>query len=216
MMRMPQSLVFCRPTICSLAALASLAGSSWGCGENSPSDSGINNPSDSGINHPSDSGISTPLDKDSFGKKFKLADSEVSGWKQDASDSAYSLWTADNLTDKIDGAAPAYTSRGCKFAMYQDLVGPDPEVCGVLAMDFGTDAKATSMFAYQKDLTGASVAIPQYDSGTAIGYPSLTGMTVFAHFGWAYFELQLDGYSDQAKAGQAATPFLKALEQKSK
>lgn len=37
-----------------------------------------------------------------------------------------------------------------------------------------------------------------------MGYPCLTGITVYAHFGWAYFELQLDGYSDQTSSSQAA------------
>lgn len=162
------------------------------------------------------SGSDLPQDKDSFGKRFKIADNDVSGWKQDTPSSAYSLWTADNLTDKIDGAAPEYTSRGMRFAMYQEMVGPDPQLCTVVAMDFETDTQAASMFAHQKDLVGADYAIPSYDSNAAIGYGVLTGMTTFAHFGWVYIELTLDGYSDKASAAQVAASFLKVLEPKAK
>lgn len=191
-MRMSLPSVFCM-AVCSLFALGTLACSS---SDTSESD--------------------RPQDKDSFGKRFKIADNDVSGWKQDTPASAYSLWTAENLTDKIDGAAPEYTSRGMRFAMYQDMVGSDPQLCTVVAMDFDTAAHAASMFAHKKDLVAADYAIPSYDTNAAIGYGVLTGMTTFAHFAWAYIELRLDGYSDQASAAQAASSFLKVLEQKAK
>lgn len=169
-----------------------------------------------GSSNPDDSGGGLPQDKDSFGGKLKLSDSDLSGWKQATVDGAYSLWTAGDLTGKIDGAAPDYTSRGMLFAMYQDMVGPDPQLCTVIAMDFATDAQATAMFAYKKDKTGADAAIPQYDASVAVGNAALSGMTVYAHLGWVYLELQLDGYSDQALAAQTAASFLKALEPKTR
>lgn len=163
-----------------------------------------------------DGGSEVVLDETGFGRKYKLADGEVTGWKQDTSSTAYSVWTSANLTDKIDGAADAYISRGCRFVMYQDLVGPDPSICTVTAMDFGTDAQATSMFTYQQEQTLAAVTIPSYDSAVAIGAEALTGVTVFAHFKASYFELQLDGYSDQTAATQAAQQFLDALKGKTR
>jgi hypothetical protein len=163
---------------------------------------------------PSDSGSVVPQDPNSFGAKYKFANNELTGWEQDTSATAYSVWTAANLTDKIDGAAPDYTSRGLRFAMYQNLVGPDPQLCTLVAMDFGTDDQATSMFTYEKRLTSAATAVPQYDASVASGNPGLTGVTVYAHFKASYFELQLDGYPDQSSATQAATAFLKALEKK--
>jgi len=191
MMKMFGSLTFLRWTVCSSLALAWLACSS------------------------SDN-TTVAQDENSFGAKYKFVNQDVPGWSQDTGATAYSVWTAANLTDKIDGAAPEYTSRGCKFAMYQGLVGPDPSICTVVAMDFGTDTQATTMFDYKKQASSASAAIPQYDASVAIGYPGLTGITVYAHFKASYFELQLDGYSDQSSGSQAATSFLKVLEKKSK
>jgi hypothetical protein len=191
MMKMLGSLRFFRWTVCSFVAVASLA---------------CSGSSDQG---------GVPQDENSFGAKYKLANNEVTAWTQDTSANGYSVWTAANLTDKIDGAAPAYTSRGLKFAMYQKMLGSGLQNCIVVAMDFGTDAQATAMFAYQKEVTSAADAVPQYDASVAIGYPGLSGMTVYAHFKASYFELQLDGYADPTSASQAATPFLKVLEKKS-
>lgn len=188
-----RSLPFCRLTTCLVIAVA------W-----------------SACSDSSDGGNDATLDENSFGQKFRFLDNEVPDWTQAEGDSAYSVWTAENLADKIAGAASDYTTRGCQFAMYQALVGPPPETCEVVAMDFGTDAQATSMFAFEKETTAASAAIPRYDTGIAIGSAKPTGMTVYAHFGRNYFELRLDGYSDQDSAIQAALPFLQVLEQKSK
>jgi hypothetical protein len=196
-MKMFGYLPFSRWTVCSLLALTSLA-----CSSSSDSGGTL------------DSGSVAPRDQNSFGATYKFADSEVAGWKQASGTTAYSVWTAANLTDKIDGAAPDYTSRGMKFAMYQNLVGPDPQLCGLVAMDFGTDDQATSMFNYEKQLTSATTAVPQYDASVASGNPGLTGVTVYAHFKASYFELQLDGYPDQGSATQTASTFLKALEKK--
>ena len=157
---------------------------------------------------------SSTLDLNGFGQKYKLADNEVSGWKQDTAPNAFSVWLAAKLTDKIDGQAPTYTERGLNFALYQSLVGPDPQICTLVAMDFVTADQATSMFAYSKDHTGADVSIPQYDTSIAIGAPALTGMTVYTHFKSMYYEVQLDGNSDPASSGQVASTFLKALEAK--
>jgi len=163
---------------------------------------------------PADGGGGTALDATGFGRKYKFADNEIAGWAQDTSATAYSVWTPTNLTEKIDGAAPAYVSRGCQLVMYQDLVGPDPKICTVAAMDFGTDAKATSMFTFQQEQTHADVTVPQYTSAVAIASAALTGITVFAHFKAAYFEIQLYGYSDQTAAAQAAQKFLDVLKGK--
>ena len=81
-------------------------------------------------------------------------------------------------------------------------------------MDHSTVANATAMFTYEQQQTAASVAVPGYAAGTAIGYPALTGITVYAHFSATYIELQLDGYPDPAQGAAAAGPLLKALEAK--
>lgn len=155
-----------------------------------------------------------PDETPTFGQRYKFADNEIAGWKQKVGTSAYSVWTPANLTDKIDGGAPIYVERGFRTAMYQDLVGPDPSLCTVVAMDFGTEAQAKTMATFQKQATNAEVAIPQYDSSVAMASEGITGITVFAYFKSSYFELQLDGYSDPASAASAAQKFLEVLKRK--
>jgi hypothetical protein len=153
-----------------------------------------------------------------FGQKYRFADNQLPGWKQaPAADDpdAFDVYTGtDELVARIDGAADSY--YGFRVAMFQDLVGPDPQTCNVVAMDFVTDAQATAKFAYQRE-NGASTAIPGYDRSVAIASTDLAGITVYAHFKALYFELQMSGYADQSynvdlnKATTVAAQFLGVL-----
>jgi hypothetical protein len=158
-------------------------------------------------------GTSSP-DPNAFEQKFKLSDNEIAGWKQDTGPGALAVFTADHLTDAIDGAAPDYTSRGCRVAMYQNLIGPGEETCRLVAMDFGTDANATSMVQFERNLTSASIQVPPYDASVAIASEVLSGITAYAHFKSSYFEVQLTGFSDLSSAVQAAASFLGVLQAK--
>jgi hypothetical protein len=159
------------------------------------------------------SGSSSTLDPTAFGLKYKFADNEMSGWTADPSSP---LWTGKgtDLEARIDGGNMAYVSRGCLVAMYQDLVEGAEAACEVVAMDFGTEANASAMVAYEQQLRGATVPIPQYDASTAIGAEILGGVTAYAHFKSLYFEVQLQGYADQSTAASVATQFLQKLQAK--
>jgi hypothetical protein len=98
--------------------------------------------------------------------------------------------------------------------MYQQMIGPDPASCIVISMDFVTEDQARSMVDYQRQQFSASITIPQYDSSMAIAAGALTGITVFANFKAMYFELQIDGISDQSAAVKVAGQFLAALQNK--
>jgi hypothetical protein len=184
-------------------------------GNSGSADGGNSGSTDGGDPGAADAGNETVPDEAAFGRKYKFSDDEIAGWKQATSDTAYSVWTAANLFDKLGNAAIAYITYECQLAMYQDLVGPNSRICTVVAMDFGTDVGATSMFSFQQDQTKAAVTIPSYDSAVAIGAETLTGITtVFAHFNASYFELHLHGYPDPASAAQAAPQFLDVLKRK--
>jgi hypothetical protein len=167
-------------------------------------------------------GATAVLTPDAFGQKFKFADNELPGWTQTpAADdpAAFDVYTStDDLVGRIDGAADAYD--GFRVAVFQDLMGPDPQTCNVVTMDFVIDSKATDKFTYQKD-NGASTPIPGYDESVAIASTNLTGINVYAHFKALYFELQMSGYLgsddnlDLNKATSAAAQFLGVLKTKS-
>ncbi len=158
------------------------------------------------------------VDKNGFGRRYRISDNEVTGWKQntDPNQDTFSLWVGDELFSHIDGGADLYLNRGCLVSMYQYMVGPngpDSQVCMVIAMDFSTAAQADSMFRLQKETS--TVLIPDYESSVAIAYPGILGnITVYAHFKAIYFELMLSGYVDQNASCLIASQLLKVLELK--
>jgi hypothetical protein len=159
------------------------------------------------------------LDATAFGQKYKFADNEISGWTQDPTDpTAYAVYTGEaELIQRIDGAAGAYTDRGCRLGMYQDLVGLDSSIVEIIAMDYVTEAQATAMFTWKKQDQSATIQIPPYDPSVAIGSSGLSGLSVLAHFKASYFELQLSGYGEQkvtCSACPVAKQFLDVLKSK--
>jgi len=170
----------------------------------------------------SSSNGSTTLTPDQFGQRYKFADNEISGWQQAAGTDRFLVCTSAELEDPsnpnpIDGAAPAYTDNGMTMVMFQYLAGPGSNACQVRAMDFGTDASATAMFAQEQKSTASDIAIAAFDTSTAIAYSVISGITVYAHFKASYFELYLTGFgTDQNAASQAATQFLQVLQAKTK
>ena len=159
------------------------------------------------------SGTLTPAQ---FGEKYKFSASDLAGWApaDPATDvTAYNVYNGeDELVGRIDGG-DIYTPRGCRVSMFQDLVGPDPEICTLVAMDFVTSDNATVMFTYKKD-NGASLPIPGYDASVALGSSTLGGINAFAHINASYFEVQLSGFANLASASAAAQQFLDVLKAK--
>lgn len=165
----------------------------------------------------SNGGGNTPLDESGFGAKYKLADNEVAGWIQDPAAGAFATYNADTIFSKIDGAAPPYLDRGMRFALWQQLKGPDPQSCELVAMDMTSEANAKSMVAYQQAAESASIAIPGYAASAAIGSEALGGIKIFAGFKALYLQVSLDGFgSDSAAALQAGVKLLQAEEAKTK
>jgi hypothetical protein len=183
-------------TLSFLAGLVSAAGGA-GCGS-SPSSTA----SDSGAS-------STAIDPTAFGLKYEIADNQILGWTEDPT--AY--WTGtDLIASGIDGGNMAYDDRGFRQGMFETLNGPDLKACDLRAMDFGTDANATTMFTYSQMHNSATVAIPPFGASIAIGETVLGGVSVFAHFKASYFEVAMTGYADQASAISDAALFLQAFQ----
>jgi len=165
----------------------------------------------------SSDGEGTPLDENAFGAKYKLADNEIPGWTQKTTTDAFLVYTDQTLTDKIDGAAVPYTDRKMRFALVQELVGPDPQNATFWAMDMTSEANAQSMAAHQKTTMSATITIPGYDASVAIASEALTGITVYAYFKALYLEIILDGFGqDRDAAAQTGVKFLQAEEAKTK
>jgi hypothetical protein len=168
----------------------------------------------SGSSSGSGQSLSTPAE---FSQSYKLADGELPGWSQDKGSGALEVYTDQNLEVKIDGGAGKYLDQGMKLAMYQELVGPDPQTCILTVMDFVTDKNAESMFDTMKDKQSATLGIPPYDGSVAMASTNLTGITALAWFKRVYIELSLDGFgSDTEMATQVAGRFMAKIETRMK
>ena len=136
---------------------------------------------------------------------------------QDPAAGAFATFNAETIFNKIDGAAPPYLDRGMRFALWQQLKGPDPQNCTLVAMDMTSEANAKSMVADQQTAQSASTAIPGYDASVAIGSEALGGIKIFAGFKALYLELILDGFgADSSAASQAGAKLLQAEEAKAR
>ena len=153
---------------------------------------------------------SAPLTPDQFGAKYKFSATDIPGWAQDPNDSG-AYWAGTDLIGGAhqDGAAGAYTDRGFVQGMYQSLVGPDPQVATVWAMDFGTASNAQSMFNWKVTDQSASIGIPPYDASAALGASITTGLNVFAWDKASYFEVVVQGLGAQTSAACTECPVAK-------
>jgi len=166
-------------------------------------------------NSPKDAASTTPTDPNAFGSKFKLADNEIAGWTASTDPSTpYGVYTDANLDQRIDGGNMPYIQRGMTLAMFEPMMGPSGSFCTVVAMYFGTADNANSMFTYEQSSKSANVPIGSYDSSTAIGYSTLSGVTGYAHFQAYYFETQVSGVADDAAGAQVSAQFLQVLASK--
>ena len=207
-------------------AFAAAAALLLGCGSSQSDDGKVQQPDASTTSQPDTSGGQSDTgsgqsDPDSFGKKFKVADNEIAGWTLQTVDPSqpsvptFKVYTAATLKDRIDGGDEIYLQKGMRLAMFQEMVGANDTTCQIVAMDFGTSDQANAEYNVQLSTTEADVAIPGYDASTAMGYSTLTGVTLVGHVKAFYFEVEIDGISDQTAAAQAAASFFKALATKS-
>jgi len=157
-------------------------------------------------------------------QKFEFAtNSPASGWQQAQADAgslngAQPLWSGaiSAWFNLVDGYAGTYQSQGAQYIMMQYLVGPNQQNCLVYAMDFGTEADAQAMLAYNQTYYGKTesvTTIPGY--ANAFEYATLSGISAYAYSGQYYFELQLSGYSDTTTPVTDAESLLGVLFSKS-
>jgi hypothetical protein len=156
------------------------------------------------------------IDPAALGQKYKFSATDLVGWQLDPNDPVAFLvlqeGTDTDLFSLIDGAADTYTNAGCMVTVYENLVGTYPQTATLYAMYFGTDAKATAFFDYEKTALGASNSIPTFDPPVASGYSGLVTDTVVAHFGAMFFKLIMSGFDDATSAYQQAAQLLAVLQ----
>jgi hypothetical protein len=178
--------------------------------------------------------IDTRLPLDSYTKKnlslsmslgvlktmFQLSDTMIPQWKMKYAsvDSSFTLWSASDLNDDIDGGYDEYTSRGMLQAADMQMVGPVNSegdhyllYWASFVMDFGTEAKAKNMYDAHKEnyyYPDEAVVIPGYDTSVAFGEPGTGSLTVRAYYKNFYFKLELRKFPEPDTAIAKGKMFL--------
>jgi hypothetical protein len=133
------------------------------------------------------------------------------GWAPDSGSEfiAYDTLTIWNL---LDGGAVPYVQNGLVSATFKNLKATslsDAMSCAVRIMDFGTFAKAEAMFnASSTQYQASSALAPLPVSEAAYMVEAGGNITVYAHFGRFYFELELTGYANVSDSVRDALHFL--------
>jgi hypothetical protein len=168
-------------------------------------------------------------DEDSGGQQkatnvrmLKFTNTDISNWKMAPSADSFTLWTAANFYDDVDGGIEVYTDKGLIEVADIHLVGPTGSdgVQNEIAvhsfiMDFGTESNAQDEFNYQKTKYSADAFdIPKYSSKIAFARAVFGGITVYAYFRKFYFELQFIGFDNQNHAVSTALLFLGLFQMK--
>ncbi len=153
---------------------------------------------------------------------LKVINGDISNWKMAQAPDSFTLWTAANFYDDINGGLEVYTDRGPIEIADMHLVGPigSDGVQNVLEkrsfiMDYGTEANAIEEFNFMKSQNSADAfSFDEYGKNTAFAVPILGGIIAYAHFKKFYIELKFTGFSDQPNAVRTAIQFLSFFESK--
>lgn len=142
---------------------------------------------------------------------FTLTD-EISGWTAEGSVASFN--DANSLELVMDGGYQIYTDNGMIEGIQEKMSTSDGRRNQIMVMDFGSPDKASAMYQFQKtSLTGRSATFA-YPDTVAIGRVTLSGITIFAHFGRFYFECGMGGYLPATKAIADGNLFLGYFEAK--
>jgi hypothetical protein len=155
-------------------------------------------------------------DKATNVSQLKIASTEISNWAMASSADSFTLWTAANFEQDIDGGYDVYTNRGMIEVADFHMIGPiDPAgeqntiATRSYIMDCGNDSNAIELYKYWQIYNSADAfKIPRYKTTTAFAIAVQGGITVYAHFKKFYFELKLFGFSSQPQAAATAVQFL--------
>jgi hypothetical protein len=148
--------------------------------------------------------------------QLKISSTEISNWKLASSADSFTLWTAANFYDDVDGGIEHYLNDGMIEVADIHMVGPigrdgSQNIIAThsFIMDFGNDSNASTIYEYQKTVNSADAfKLPRYSMTTAFAITKMGGICVYAHLKKFYFELYFIGFSDQTEAAKTAVLFL--------
>lgn len=113
------------------------------------------------------------------------------------------------MASRVNGYVVEHQNRGLIEGFIQDLAAGSERSATILAMDFGSSAKATDMYNYKKSEPGNNMPLSGISESIAIVNNNASdGCSVFFHFDRFYFEISFWGYSDKTEALKDAKTFV--------
>jgi hypothetical protein len=142
---------------------------------------------------------------------FTVKDNEIPGWRMGPE--SFSVWSASNLSEDIDGGAEHYIDRGMLQAAEISMTGPVENGKTAMVsqysfiMDFATTAKAKAMYDSSRAAFLLNGQASMFDS-VSFYREALDGIIAYSHCRQFYFELIFAGFSGTEKALVAAKTLL--------
>jgi hypothetical protein len=161
-------------------------------------------------------GVAVSMSGGVLRSKFLISNNMIPNWKMFYStvDSSFTLWSASDLWQDIDGGETFYRVNGMLQAADMQMKGPvnsDGNNYLLLSpsfiMDFGTDAKAKAMYDSSKGRF-FDIPFPGYDTSMAFAVKALGSITVYSYCKQFFFNFTLDRYSSADTACAHAKVFL--------
>jgi hypothetical protein len=146
-------------------------------------------------------------------RSFRIGN-EIQGWSEASAEGYMELDPSTLRTSLVNGGADIYNNNGMVEAMQQVLESADGNRLTACIMDFASAHNATDMYdiKYAEEVA-APLGITGYPDDRAIAKSLLGGAWIFAHFDRFYIEIELQGYTQQGDALDAARLFLEYYEQ---
>jgi hypothetical protein len=151
-----------------------------------------------------------PLDK------VVLSNTDVVPWKEDDSVPIRYYSPDTSFFNGVDGLAQLYVDLGVVKCADQHIVNADT-ACRILAMDFGTIAKAAVIFdtiTHGNYITEKATFSSFSGSAAVLDTAPLLGDQAYAHFNRFFFQIYLSSPGDKSQAIAATEKILNALKRK--
>lgn len=144
---------------------------------------------------------------------LRLVNGEVSPWTEN-NEEGFIEFKASTMFSLINGGAQSYVDKGV-VAGFQQRMAVDSKYADLLVMDYGTEAKASEMYAWADAANDEKSAVGNYNLSVAeLDNSPMSGVIAIAHFGKYYMELSFSGYNDKSEAQATAASFIEVFESK--
>jgi hypothetical protein len=107
------------------------------------------------------------------------------------------IYAGNEVYNAMDGGAEDFVNGGCISTGIQVCIGPDSAIVQSVIVDFGTSAKATTMFNLKKVQYDTFVGYPAYPDSVAMIDTGQYALAGIAHFHNLFFQIVIYRMNDR-------------------